>query len=386
VAISNSGAVCVMAADAATDAGMPMAKLADETKSALAKILPSFATTTNPVDITAALLSNSALFGQILPVIAKDPAADAFLIGIPVAGQGYDVDAFASDSAVFARRTGKPVLLAVPQPVVAEKFKAHALPVFSTEAEAIAALDQYLRHLELIESARGAEIPLRYSRPPQSSRMLNETDSLEFVSRYGLPVVRHRLCRSQDEAVAAQAAIGASVAVKACSPNIAHKSEWGLVRLNVRTGDEVRSAYDDFDKTLRIAGAKFDGVILASMVKGRRELMVGGHWDPVFGPVVVVGDGGKYVEAMPDVQLLIPPFSYPEVERALSRLRIWPLFGGVRGEPPMDVQAVCDVVVKVGHMMRNIGLGVVSLDLNPVIVLDDGQGCVVVDGVVYLEQ
>jgi acyl-CoA synthetase (NDP forming) len=186
--------------------------------------------------------------------------------------------------------------------------------------------------------------------------------------------------------VAAQAAIGASVAVKACSPNIAHKSEWGLVRLNVRTGDEVRSAYDDFDKTLRIAGAKFDGVILASMVKGRRELMVGGHWDPVFGPVVVVGDGGKYVEAMPDVQLLIPPFSYPEVERALSRLRIWPLFGGVRGEPPMDVQAVCDVVVKVGHMMRNIGLGVVSLDLNPVIVLDDGQGCVVVDGVVYLEQ
>ena len=74
----------------------------------LGKVLPSFATTTNPVDITAALLTNSGLFGQILPVIAKDPAADAFLIGIPVAGQGYDVESFASDTSVFARRTGKP--------------------------------------------------------------------------------------------------------------------------------------------------------------------------------------------------------------------------------------------------------------------------------------
>jgi acyl-CoA synthetase (NDP forming) len=385
VAISNSGAVCVMAADAATDAGMPMAQLSGETRAALARILPGFATTTNPVDITAALLSNSALFGQILPVIAKDPAADAFLIGIPVAGQGYDVEAFASDSAVFARRTGKPVVMAVPQPSVAEKFKAQGLPVFPTEAEAIAALDQYIGHLSLMSASLGADIPLRYSRPPKAARTLSEADSLEFVSRYGVPVVSHRLCRSRDEAFEALAALGGPVAVKACSPDMPHKSEWGVVRLNLRTEEEVRSAYDDFDKTLRIAGARYEGAIVARMVKARRELMVGGHWDAVFGPVVMVGDGGKYVEALPDAQILLPPFSYLDVERALQRLRIWPLFAGVRGEPPMDVQAVCDLVVKVGHLMANAGLGVVSLDLNPVMVLDDGEGCVVVDGVVYLE-
>ena len=117
-----------MAADAATAAGMPMARLSEETRSTLTAILPSFATTTNPVDITAALLTNSGLFSDILPVLARDPAADAFLIGIPVAGQGYDVEAFARDSAACAAQTGKPLAVAAPQPSVAARFKAEGLP------------------------------------------------------------------------------------------------------------------------------------------------------------------------------------------------------------------------------------------------------------------
>ncbi|MGH6631364.1 MAG: acetate--CoA ligase family protein, partial [Burkholderiales bacterium] len=110
VAISNSGAVCVMAADAATHAGLPMAKLSADTRGKLEKILPSFATITNPIDITAALLTNNRLFSDVLPVIARDPAADAVLIGLPVAGQGYDIDAFARDAAAFTRDTGRPLV------------------------------------------------------------------------------------------------------------------------------------------------------------------------------------------------------------------------------------------------------------------------------------
>jgi hypothetical protein len=91
------------------------------------------------------------------------------------------------------------------------------------------------------------------------------------------------------------------------------------------------------------------------------------------------------VEALPDGQVLLPPFNYVDAERALQRLRIWPLYARVRGEPPMDVQAVCDLLVKVGHLANNAGLGLVSLDLNPVMVLDSGEGCVVVDGLVCLE-
>src|SRR5919197_413865 len=107
-AIRNGGGEGVLTADAASMAGMPLATLSEETRKDLGQILPSFATTANPVDITAALLTNSGLFSEILPVIARDPAADAFLIAVPVAGKGYDVDAFARDAAAFARETGKP--------------------------------------------------------------------------------------------------------------------------------------------------------------------------------------------------------------------------------------------------------------------------------------
>ena len=386
VAISNSGASCVMAADAATVAGLPIAALSAETRAGLAKILPTFATTTNPVDLTAALLSNSGLFGQILPVIARDPAADAFFIGIPVAGQGYDVDSFAGDAAVFARRTGKPIVVAIPQANIGAKFKAQGLPVFTTDSEAVSALGAYLSHMELMQRV-AAEPPRAPGSPrsmPATTRTLNEADSLALAGRYGLPVVEHHLCRSPEEAVAAFEALGAPVVVKGCSEDVPHKSEWGLVKLGLTDVEQVRSAYDDLDKTLRIAGARFEGAIVARMVKGLRELMIGAHLDPVFGAVVVVGDGGKYVEAMPDVQVLLPPFTGDDVLRALSRLRIAPLMAGVRGEPPLDADEFCNLAVRVGAMIAAPEAAVASVDLNPVIVGAQREGCTVVDGLVVL--
>jgi hypothetical protein len=130
----------------------------------LTNILPDFATTTNPIDITAALLTNSRLFSDILPVLAKDPAADAFLIGIPVAGQGYDVNTFARDSAEFARATGKPLVMAVPQASIAAKFMEQGLPVFTAEAEAVAALNQFLSHCERCRTLANA-VPWRTRSP-----------------------------------------------------------------------------------------------------------------------------------------------------------------------------------------------------------------------------
>lgn len=371
----------MMAADAATNLGMPLAQLSDETRAGLRSVLPGFATVTNPVDITAALLTNSRLFGQILPVVAKDEAADAFLIGIPVAGQGYDVDSFAADSAVFARRTGKPLVTAIPQSSIAAKFKAQGLPVFATETEAVAALDQYLRHMEMLERVTppAPGYPVRRHAGESFRRTLNEADSLAFIARHGVPVARHRLCGSPEEALAALDEIGAPVALKGCSAAISHKSELGLVKLDVRTEEAVRSAYSDFDRTLRLVGAPCEGAIVAEMVRGRRELMIGAHVDPVFGPVVVVGDGGKYVEAMPDVQLLLPPFDEQDVVRTLARLRIAPLLAGVRGEPPLDVAAFAKAAVAVAGLMSEPASEVLSVDLNPIIVGAEGEGCKVVD-------
>jgi acyl-CoA synthetase (NDP forming) len=388
VVVSNSGAVCVMAADAATAAGMPMARLSDATRTALNAVLPSFATTSNPVDITAALLSNSRLFSDILPALAKDPAADAFLIGIPVAGQGYDIDAFAQDSAAFALQTGKPVAVSAPQESVASRFKAEGLPVFQTEADAIAALNQFVSHLELIANVQKSAPVHTHAKRAQTEaeRMLNEADSLTLLQRYGVPVIAHQLCRTADEAARALTAFGAPVALKGCSADIVHKTELGLVQLNLRTAEEVRASFDRMRAAIERQQARFDGVIVAQMASGRRELMIGARVDPVFGPVVVLGDGGKYVEALPDVQLLLPTFTMEDVRRALARLRIAPLLKGVRGEPPLDVDAFSGAVEAVGRLMLDASAGVTNLDLNPVIVGSSGEGCRAVDAVVYVSR
>lgn len=386
VAISNSGATCVLAADAATAAGLSLSRLSEQTQSGLRKILPSFAATANPVDITAALLSNSRLFGEILPVIAQDPAADAFFVGVPVAGAGYDVDAFARDTAAFAAATGKPIAVATPQPPVAARFKAEGLPVFPGEGEAIAALRQFILHAELMARARpAAEEPPPRAQTGAAARMLNEADSLALLARAGVPVVRHRLCRTADEAAAAFAEIGAPVAAKGCSADVAHKSELELVHLGLTSEDAVRAAFADCEAALARHRAAFDGVLVAAMARGRREMLLGAHRDPVFGPVVVVGEGGKYVEAMPDVRVLLPPFAAADVEEALGRLRIAPLLRGLRGEPPMDVAAYCEAAAAVGRLMLDPAQSIASLDVNPLLLGSAREGCTAVDAVVFVE-
>lgn len=390
VIISNSGTACVLAADAAFVAGLRVEDLLPSTQAELARVLPAFASMVNPVDITAALLSNSRLFGDILPIIARDPGADAFLISVPVAGRGYDVDAFAADAAKFAAMTGKPIVISAPQPRVAEKFRSHGLPVFATESEGVAALHQFITQQEQMEAARtfrGSAPAEALRRPAMEARreVLDEAAALALAAEVGVPVVRHTLCASEDEAVHALRTYGAAVAVKGCSNAVTHKSEAGLVRLNVGDENKLRQAWNDVRAAAEARGIALSGVIVAEMAAGQREFIVGAHLDPTFGPVVTVGDGGKYVEALADVQVLMANASREEVRRAIHRLRMAPLLGGVRGEPPLDVEALCDAVLAAGRLISDSARRVESLDLNPVIVRAAGQGCVAADAVIVRE-
>ena len=157
------------------------------------------------------------------------------------------------------------------------------------------------------------------------------------------------------------------------------------MRIGLSDAAAVAEAYREMVAAAGAASIKLSGVIVAEMVRGQRELMIGARFDPVFGPVLLVGDGGKYVEAMPDAQVLLPPFDVDQVERALRRLRIAPLLDGVRGEPALDVAAFCRNVVAVGELMCSDAAGITQLDINPVIVRARGEGCVAVDAVVYRE-
>ncbi|MFM9847836.1 MAG: acetate--CoA ligase family protein [Hyphomicrobiaceae bacterium] len=382
VAISGSGATCVMAADAATFAGLEIATLKPETRASLNALLPSFATTTNPIDLTAALLSNNRLLSDILPIIARDDAADAFMIGFPVAGEGYDVPAFARDTASFAKDTGKPVVVAASQPDIAAQFRAEGVPSLPLEAEAIAALAQFIRHNELIARIKQRPWP-QWTLPaktPGGEKVLNEAESLAVLARAGLSVVPHHLSRSEAEAATAWRNFGGPVAIKGCTGDITHKTEYGLVQLNLDDEDAIKEGYRRIEKTLSAHQARFDGVIVARMVKGRREMMIGAHRDPIFGPVVVVGEGGKYVEAMPDLKLLLPPFDVEDAMRALLSLRCATVLRGVRGEPPMDVRAMAQAAVQIAELMRDPAIQ--SLDVNPLMLGSDGEGYAIVDAVV----
>ena len=139
VIVSNSGASGVMAADTAAALELPLATFSDTTRRALAAELPDFASVANPIDITAALLTDSRLFGNLLPLLARQRTADLFLLALPVAGEGYDVGAFARDAAAFAAQVEAPVVVAAPQESVATRFRALGVPTFANQTDALAA-------------------------------------------------------------------------------------------------------------------------------------------------------------------------------------------------------------------------------------------------------
>lgn len=383
VVISNSGASCVMAADESESLGLPLADLAPQTRAAVAAKLPGFASTANPIDITAALLSNSGLFSDILPLLAEDPAADLFFIDIPVSGAGYDVEAFARDTAAFAAKTGKPVAVAAWQPEIARVFREAGVAVFDHGVDALGALAQVADHAALMRAPRPTwPAPAPVDLPAGDGRFLDEAASLALLDRRDLPVVDHRLCRDAAQARAAFTAIGAPVVVKACSVDVPHKSEHGLVALGITDAAGAEAAFAQQWGKLAAMGARRDGVVVAAMRRGLHEFMVGARVDPVFGPVVLVGDGGRNVEALGDVVVLVPPFDVAEVLAALDRLRIAPLYAGVRGEPAWDMAALAEIAVAVGQLIRDADGRIASLDINPVIVGAVGEGAVIVDALV----
>ena len=141
-------------------------------------------------------------------------------------------------------------------------------------------------------------------------------------------------------------------------------------------------AFTDLEARLDALGVVAEGVIVARMARGRRELVLGAKIDAVFGPVVMIGDGGRYVEALDDIALLFPPFSAEQVREALSTLRLRVFLEGRRGDPPMDVEPLCRAAVRLGEVIVGAGQSIASIDLNPVIVGAEGEGLVVVDALV----
>ncbi len=195
-------------------------------------------------------------------------------------------------------------------------------------------------------------------------------------------MTRERLARSAEAAVAAAEAIGWPVALKGVSRAVVHKSDLGLVRLNLADAAALRAAFGGIAEALdRAAPGSMEGVLVQEMARGGvAELILGARHDPGFGPMVMVGLGGVLVEVLRDVQLAPAPLAPEDAAAMLRRLRLWPVLAGVRGQPPADVAAAAEALVRLSWLAADLGPRLAELDLNPLILRAAGRGAVAVDG------
>jgi acyl-CoA synthetase (NDP forming) len=198
-----------------------------------------------------------------------------------------------------------------------------------------------------------------------------------LLRSYGIPLAPARLAHSAAEAVKAARTMGYPLVLKAISPALTHKSDAGLVRLDLSTAAEVEAAAQAL--LAGTAGYRLEGLLLQKMVQGGTEMIVGLSSDPQFGPVIALGAGGVLVELLDDVALRLPPLTHRQAMQMIREVRAWRLLRGYRHQVPADVEALAQLLVDISRLALKEAGRVASLDLNPVIVRAGGQGVRVVD-------
>jgi acyl-CoA synthetase (NDP forming) len=212
--------------------------------------------------------------------------------------------------------------------------------------------------------------------------------SKRVVQAYGVKPSRDRLCATATDAVEAAEALGYPVVMKAASAALTHKSDLGLVAVGVGSAKEVRARFSELmTRAKRAVGRRgaLDGILVSEMVRGGVEMVVGIAQDPLFGPVVVCGFGGIFVEVLGDVTFRVPPFGRDEAARMVRELRGFPLLEGVRGAKPADLEALLDVIMNVERLALDLAgpaspEGIAEVDINPLVVRP--RGAVALDALV----
>ena len=210
--------------------------------------------------------------------------------------------------------------------------------------------------------------------------LLDEADSLALLANAGVPVVEHRVCHDADSAARIAADFGGRIVIKGCAAQVPHKSEHGLVHLNLADPQAVQDAAHRCLGALDTLGVPHGRLIVARSVKGLHEFMLGVVVDPLFGPLVVIGEGGTLVEIRKDTVSLLAPFTEAQALEAIDRLRIAPVLKGARGQPPLDAKALARAAVTLGDFALQHQANLLSVDVNPVMVM--AEGVVAVDAVI----
>jgi len=402
--LATSGGSGVMLADKCAQNGLEVVPLQDKTRAALAAVLPEFASTANPVDITSAIMTSPNLLEKCADLVLADPGVDMVIVTYWTAhGEGGGEGIRLDNMIRVGNRTPKPLfnLIWGPEQAVREALNLmndELIPAAREADFAIRALASLAGYNEFLQSRGDNTLPaptipaeakqkvadiLRHLPP---GARLTEYTAKKVLQAYGIPVTRETIAVNEAEAVNAAADLGYPVAMKIMSPDILHKTDTGGVMLNISSPAAVRESYHRLMEAALAhnPAANLEGVLVQEMLPGGTEMIVGIGKDPVFGSTVLTGLGGIFVEALEDVALRVVPVSPRDAEEMLSELKGRKILDGLRGQPPADTEAVQEIIQRVARLAEDFP-NITELDINPLFVYPRGKGACAADALIVLE-
>ena len=432
--VSISGGVGVQMADAAVGFGLDVAPLSESAQQRLKAALP-YASPRNPVDITAQAFNRIELIGDNLGIVFEEEQHDAVVAFFTYVAAADGMIEPIRD-AIHAARERRPgcalVLSIVAPPDVVRQYEAVGCPVFedpTRAVRAVAALHRFSRifakdadgdsdpptigtrtdRTRDVSSAGVPSVDVPASGVPMSAPRtdttavapvvapcranlpdgpLSEREAKRLLAVAGVPVGAEELARTADEAARIAAAFDGPVAVKLCAPGVLHKTELGGVVLDVSNETEARRAYETITARARAAdpAVRIEGVLIAPMITGGVETILGVRHDPTFGPVVMFGLGGTLVEVIEDVSFRVAPFSKDEARRMIAETRAGKVLHGTRGRGPYDVAALAAALSALSVFAAEHGDRIETAEVNPFVVFPEGRGAVALDAVIVTRQ
>jgi len=376
--VTNAGGPGIIIADACEYSGLEVVELSPETQARLRDVFPAEASVRNPVDMIASATGKS--YEVALKMVLDDPRVDAAIAAfVPPLGI-RQTDVATSIVAAASNRHDKPVLAVLMGreglPQGRAELKEAGIPGYIFPESAARALSSMHRYAQWRD--RPEETPERFAVDRQrvqgildrvhgaGRNQLTEVEALKVFQAYGIPTVPHRVAHSEEEALKAAQELGHPVVLKVLSRDVIHKSDIGGVRVNLRSHQEVAEAYQSILRSVREAQptARMEGVLVEGYLQGGREVIVGMSTDPSFGPVLMFGLGGMYVEALKDVSFRVQPVTRFDAEEMIRSIRSFPLLEGVRGEQRSDLGILAEVIQRVSQLVGDHDR-ITELDINP---------------------
>ena len=380
-----SGGIGVQMADAASKKGFDVAPLPKSTQEKIIKLIP-FAGVNNPVDFTGQVLNERKLLEDSMRFVIDEADYDSqilYLASLPISEFTKDIS-LEIFTALRKRYPEELMFLSMIGPQESRKpYEEIGYPCFEDHSLAVRAMAALKYFAEVFKQGKQKVIPsTKGNKLARLEKNISEFEAKSILSAAGIPANREFLTQSCEEAIEAQKTIDGPVVLKVASPDIPHKTEIGGVLLNLTTKEEVKESYQKLITNVQSNApkAKIDGIIVAEMITGGIETVLGVTKDPVFGPTVMFGLGGVFVEVLKDVTFRVAPFGPEEAHRMIDEIRGRAVLDGARGAPPADLDALANAISKLSIFAAENSDTIQTIDINPFLALP--KGAVAVDALI----